>query len=659
MEDRIKVLIDLARCRKTEVASIVIKFCEENDLESLLKYKLPGSHLLRDYYFPRKGESRSDCRARVLRDFRHDYFLTTTLKRCVFKGVKTQEEMEKDAYDSFIMNENKCKKANLNLQLNSNGLVPIVAENLAKILGRFNPKIVVEGFGHGPGSSFSQSIQGCTHVSKFSRLPYVTSKLEPFSRSIMGERWWLAHAKSEDWFDSAGIPMLPCNEDDAVSTLCITDCNEFITVPKTSLKLRPICIEPSLNLFFQKGVGFAMSRRLTRSGNDIKTGQERNRNLVSMCVKKNLCTIDLSAASDTISFGVVRMLMLRKKSLLPWLHAMELGRSPNTMIKNPYSGEIEFHKLYKLSSMGNGFTFEFETALFLSIVRAIVPQDKWDLCSTYGDDIICPREYGSKVVEALETFGFTINSDKTFLSGLFFESCGHDYFDDQYVRPPLIPEGKSDDVSHVVSWKIRFANALRLYSCAIADWTKSDRSSPGSDFDTSAGFVRLSTFLENEVNRPYCASVYKSAYNKLIREEITDVPLIPPSLGDSGLVVPISSARPVRASDWIEGYDVMYLSATMPKTEIWSDFLSIYQLHDLSSPVHSDFYRLNAVHLESSSFTMRKKLYQWIDTRKQRKPEQKEKSAHVKALLRLGYQVKRQRVLVPTWDDNLVWGSKY
>jgi len=107
-------------------------------------------------------------------------------------------------------------------------------------------------------------------------------------------------------------------------------------------------------------------------------------------------------------------------------------------------------------AMGCGFTFELETALFLAIVRAIVPgiwlkshgyidgiqprpgaKLSWAHVGVNGDDIIVPTAYAQRVIDALTLFGFTVNEQKSYYdpNGHFRESCGGDYFRGVGVRP--------------------------------------------------------------------------------------------------------------------------------------------------------------------------------------------------------------------------------
>jgi hypothetical protein len=111
-------------------------------------------------------------------------------------------------------------------------------------------------------------------------------------------------------------------------------------------------------------------------------------------------------------------------------------RSPKTFV----DGKWVF--LNKFSSMGNGFTFELETLIFLAIAREachLAGADESDVL-VYGDDIIVPTLAGKLCTTLLRYFGFRPNSKKTFLTGVFRESCGGDYFNGVAVRPFYLKE---------------------------------------------------------------------------------------------------------------------------------------------------------------------------------------------------------------------------
>ena len=225
--------------------------------------------------------------------------------------------------------------------------------------------------------------------------------------------------------------------------------NEFFTVPKDATKHRGCCKEASINIGFQLDVGRLMKTRLlNRIGIDLKQGQSAHRELAKAGSKwGTLATIDMSNASDTVSRVLVKLCLRQDWHLL-----LDSLRATHTRIQGKWV------RLEKFSSMGNGFTFELETLIFVCLARTIVTQEGGDAArvSCYGDDLIVPTEHANSVLRALEFFGFTPNTSKTFIEGPFRESCGGDFFSGIPVRGHFIEELPDEPQK----W-ISLANGLR------------------------------------------------------------------------------------------------------------------------------------------------------------------------------------------------------
>jgi len=611
----------------------------------------------KSYYLPAWGFTigLQQARQEIVRDFRHDYLLGNCLKKCTFSGIATDEQLYDDARSAFLKAEQYCREYNRIFQTLPTRLTRVnrVARIMDAILGPLVDALprIQDGMGHGPGSTTQWSPRGATQNAKFSAFPQHTKELTPFVRAIMGERWYkscfTAEAVGSPSWDSFSSPNSDLFADDYLdgnhftpehpAADSIVAGETFSTVPKNTLKVRPISIQPTLNVFAQKGVGKEIRRRLKKAGNCIVSGQQRNRYLVSRAIDKKLCTIDLENASGYMGLGVVENIMLRTPNLRAWLSLLKLLRCNSVTVPcDIYRTSDETHELHQLGGMGNGFVFEFETLLFLCIARSVVPREEWHHVSTYGDDIIVPQKYGKAVCELLKLYGFKINEGKTFLQGLFFESCGHDYFAGQYVRPFFFADDSADGESlykdyedlHVVPWQVRTANALRLYSYVIADGE-------------------------------YSASCYKRVYNKLLKDvENINIPYVAPSLGDSGIVAPISVAKPRRPQHedlvtW-EGWMCTALVAHLPRSEQCNFDVLLYKCNDLSSLVEGylgvvrhDLWRFSKDTARSITGTLKLSAF---DERTE---------GNSLPVLRCGYQIKRNRVFVPVWGDELMWGPLY
>jgi len=205
--------------------------------------------------------------------------------------------------------------------------------------------------------------------------------------------------------------------------------------PKTQDVSRLICVEPSLNMYFQLGLGALMEGRLrSRFSIDLKTQPIINQRLAYAGSKTGrFSTIDLSSASDSISLNMC-------KAYLPeWLYQtlMEL-RSHSTEVRGSSV------KLHMMSTMGNGFTFPLQTILFSCLIRAVYKfvgirtgkgRRDW---GCFGDDLIVRSECFDLTIRLLKLLGFSPNSEKTFNKGPFRESCGADWFYGQPARPVFV-----------------------------------------------------------------------------------------------------------------------------------------------------------------------------------------------------------------------------
>lgn len=203
--------------------------------------------------------------------------------------------------------------------------------------------------------------------------------------------------------------------------------NRVQCVPKNYKTDRTIAIEPSMNMYVQKGLGTVLRRRLKRVGIDLDS-QEPNQLMALLgSVDDTVSTIDLSMASDTISIEIVRQ-------LLPpdWYSALEQCRSTQGVLP---SGEKIVYR--KFSSMGNGYTFELETLIFWALTWAVsyLHDGDMSLVKVYGDDITVDSTVADQLMDVLSFCGFTINASKTYINGYFRESCGKHYHLGNDVTP--------------------------------------------------------------------------------------------------------------------------------------------------------------------------------------------------------------------------------
>lgn len=361
-----------------------------------------------------------------------DLLVTELFRKCRLPGADGR--LRAEAVAAFWASERLCKVTNIRLsryQSNTQALkpedLPVMRfidawrKEVSRVLGR--PSYVLEPR-FSPGSTLSDRSLFTTIPDKMSSKPTcypagVNLYRDAFRFTPQGEKY-------PDPREVRG--------------------NEFFTVPKDSFKDRGCCVEASAAVALQLAVGAQLKDRLRKAyGRPLERRPLRHRRLAQLASagRRRLATIDLSNASDTISYGVCQLVLPAD-----WLQLLNSLRAPFTVV------EGKTVRLEKFSSMGNGFTFELETVLFQSLC-AVICNDKRAV-SCFGDDMIVPEADAPSVLAALRFFGFQPNTEKTFCEGPFRESCGGDYFEGKLVRAHYLKE-LPDEPQH---W-IALANGLR------------------------------------------------------------------------------------------------------------------------------------------------------------------------------------------------------
>lgn len=263
----------------------------------------------------------------------------------------------------------------------------------------------------------------------------------------------------------------------------------IVLVPKTLKTPRVIAIEPSYMQYMQQALASAIVEsvekpfyRMTPYGevrqNASSNGfigfsdQEPNQLLAQKgSLDGSLATIDLSEASDRVSNSLVNILFEAFPGIAQGIAATRSERA-----SVPGHGVI---RLAKFASMGSALTFPVEAMAFLAIIFYAIGKEQGVLVTpkfinqfrgrvrVYGDDIIVPTEYADAVIESLESFGFKVNSNKSFWTGKFRESCGKDYYsgvDVSITRVRRVFPIKRRNSQEVVS---AFSLANQLYKAGM------------------------------------------------------------------------------------------------------------------------------------------------------------------------------------------------
>ena len=373
--------------------------------------------------------------------FRDDYYAVSLLSKFPGfpLGIKTAEVALKKFADAELqcttINETLAAKIGVGTTTTSlASYIHMARANISSCLGPFSWDAAEEFFSFSHGASTRLPRRKGSPVHKYSGKPEVT--LNALNLAVC------AISRIPLWADNLREQYGP----DPRKWVAPVRGNRVTTVPKNAKTDRCIAIEPCMNMFLQKGIGGLIRRRLGKVGIDLND-QSVNQRLAQDALIKRYATIDLKAASDTISIEVVRQ-------LLPddWFFAIMATRSEEGVLPD---GTL--HEYQKVSSMGNGYTFELESLIFWALARAVIQISGLDdTLGVYGDDLVVHQDNAQHLIWVLNECGFSVNLEKTFLSGEFFESCGKHYFQGLDVTPVFIRKPICDDFRLI--W---FANSIR------------------------------------------------------------------------------------------------------------------------------------------------------------------------------------------------------
>jgi hypothetical protein len=375
---------------------------------------------------------------------------------------------------SFLKAEQRCRDTNLSFSLSRPDIgrvgkvFNLAREKLADVIGRC-PSLQQLQLRYGPGANTQVKMAQATLSGKLLAKLACSEDMLPFVGEFLAELPQLSTVWHQMWADQVtrevGKPCFPLYEPDPefvrVTVSVEVDDGKLVFVPKNAKTHRPIIIEPPLNGMFQLGVGTYLKDRLALEGLDLRD-QERNRKLAREgSIDGSLATIDLSIASDTLAWELVAYMLP-----LEWLDLLGKLRT------GTFAYEGTSYQLEKFSSMGNGFTFELESAIFYALTFGCVSFLGGDVSKigVFGDDIIVPTDAVELLFEVFDRAGFWVNPQKSFWSGSFRESCGADWLDGNDVRPFFVRDVISDKTLYNFhNWALR--RGERELAILCRDWT--------------------------------------------------------------------------------------------------------------------------------------------------------------------------------------------
>lgn len=367
--------------------------------------------------------------------FRDDFAAVSLLRKSA--SVKTSFNKRAEALLGFTTAEENCKDANIRIKTGAfSGLTPedfsviqLQRRKIASILADINIDEVLDNCNWGPGSTLSLRGSDVSGSRKFHTERDITRDAYDLFGDVFSKAYPLWDGFKEVRFQTG---------------------NKIVTVPKNAKTDRTIAIEPGLNVWIQLGFGKSIRKRLGRAGFNLNSDLKNQRGAYLGSVNGSLATVDFKAASDTIAIELVR-------SLLPerWFACLDAARS------HYYTLNGVTHRSEKFSTMGNGFTFELESLIFVTLALAICQASNLDDTgvSIFGDDLILPPEGVAQLIRICSYYGLTVNQSKSFSTGPFRESCGSYYFAGLDVKPLFLKKAvnSAKDV-------YRFANGVRVFA---------------------------------------------------------------------------------------------------------------------------------------------------------------------------------------------------
>lgn len=355
-------------------------------------------------------------------------------------SIKTSFQKKSRALDAFAEAEHLCYLTNIRLNpyasvalkelsTHARSVINLTRQKIRAILGDFDVDLFLDSCTWGPGSTLLLRGDQVSASHKFDVECQVTKDAHYLFQTLLEKAY-------PNWSMFSNVEFVTGNK--------------VVTVPKNAKIDRTIAIEPGLNIWIQLGIGKVIRKRLRKAGYDLNTDAVNKRLCREGSRTGLIATLDFKAASDTISTRVVEDLLPSK-----WYEILNDARSH--YYRDPCGSDT--FRYHKFSTMGNGFTFELESLIFIAVGLATCEILGCDSNSTaiFGDDLVLPVGAVSLSMEVFSYLGFTVNSQKSFSSGNFRESCGSYYFNGMDVKPFFLKKSL-----RFAKDLFRFANAINL-----------------------------------------------------------------------------------------------------------------------------------------------------------------------------------------------------
>lgn len=210
-------------------------------------------------------------------------------------GVDTRAK----ALDTFYQAERICRETNRKLRTRDDPdyreratLIFEMSRKISQVLGNL-PNLDEIKFGFGPGTNVGCSKNTSVRMKLSADATGTVDAVRLFSRLVPENQ-----TTTDLFYHWPGLERLK-----------IVRGSSWTAVPKTSLTDRGINVEPIINSYLQKGFGSVIRERLRNVGVNLND-QSLNQRLARLGSKDgSLATIDLSMASDTVSYLLVMDLL--------------------------------------------------------------------------------------------------------------------------------------------------------------------------------------------------------------------------------------------------------------------------------------------------------------------------------------------------------------
>jgi hypothetical protein len=362
--------------------------------------------------------------------FKCQYQLENLFKRYTFKSdLLTPEARKLSAINSFAEYQQELATPPEHGYIDS--MVMTKARSIIKrILGPFDQEELYNNV------RFGKRANTFVPYSK----SYLDLKVSCLSGSKMQHTWFDSYLKTDKVLQDivsralAGEEMNPSKLPVRLNVHALS----VVPVPKSFATDRTITPNSVLGAMHSYALGVMIEDRLKKEGLNIRRLQSIQQRLArSSSRTRKYVTADLRKASDSYILQLINRLVPR-----PWYHELKRGRIKHVDV----DGTVI--PLQSYMAMGIGFTFTLQTLIFYALLKAISElTETAGRISVYGDDLIYPRKMHKYVLSIFPKIGFVINTEKTFASSHFRESCGGDYYHGTDVRP-FQPEQVGQDMGH-------------------------------------------------------------------------------------------------------------------------------------------------------------------------------------------------------------------